>query len=662
VAKVLTLGTSGIEEIDLDSQTYYQEISIENNESSTLTDYQVKFIINTSSLISVGKLDINGTGMKVLDESDNPIPFGYINETWNTTTTEFWLKIDSISASSTNTYRFVYGNREWLTKTADLEDVMYFVDQFEGTSIDTSKWELVTGTTNPTVTNGKISFDSSEDRVINSIMVALPPTSNDWIQTYKVLPSSGSRKLIGAWNGIYSARLSANTTPWKLMNQDGSTSYVDVGANNYSTQLLEIILDYTNDRSRARINSGTLYNNTSNFDNTEIYKMQINNKISGTLDVDYAYVRKYTENEPNVVIGSEEEYNTPVPEHSIEEHINVSLSTLYNDDVFGYDSSIEKWTNKPRETSYNYQEITIENQETSTLTDYQVKFIINTSSLISVGKLDINGTGMKVLDESDNPIPFGYINETWNTTTTEFWLKIPSIGASSTHTYKFVYGNREWLTKTADLDDVMYFADQFEGSSMDTSKWTLTKGTANPTVSDGTMNFDTSEQKNLKSMMSSPPSTSSDWIYSYKLTAGSGSRTLIGGSVSDAVNSVRLDTQSTNNWQLFNYTGVVSYVAMFANDNSNVLADLVLDFSNSRSRGRINNSSWYNNTGQFTSSAMQMEIVNYIGGTTDVDYAYVRKYTENEPTVTISTEREYSEIIKISPSMKYIQYSMLGGF
>ncbi len=144
MAKVLTLGTSGIEEIDLDSQTYYyQEISIENNESSTLTDYQVKFIINTSALITAGKLKENATDMRVLDSTDNEVYFGYINETWNTTTTEFWLKIPTISGSETKVYKFAYGNSNWTNKTADLDNVMLFSDQFEGSSLETEKWTVL---------------------------------------------------------------------------------------------------------------------------------------------------------------------------------------------------------------------------------------------------------------------------------------------------------------------------------------------------------------------------------------------------------------------------------------------------------------------------------------------------------------------------------------
>jgi hypothetical protein len=94
-------------------------------------------------------------------------------------------------------------------------------------------------------------------------------------------------------------------------------------------------------------------------------------------------------------------------------------------------------------TQWGYRRsITINNtQNSNTLTDYQVNVTLNTASLISAGKMRSDCGDIRFTD-SDGNIPLSYwIESGCNTTNTKFWVKVPSIPASSTKTIYVYYGN-----------------------------------------------------------------------------------------------------------------------------------------------------------------------------------------------------------------------------
>ena len=311
MAKVLTLGTSGIEELDLDPTIYYQEVSVENEESTTLTDYQVKFIINTSALISAGKLNAEATNMRVLDSVDNPVVFGYINETWNTTTTEFWLKIDSFSASATNVYKFAYGNSNWTSKTADLDDVMLFVDEFEGSTLDLTKWTVTLGNS-PTVASGKVTMNGVVESRILGTMIA---NNVDCVHTfYGKLLGAGSY-VAAEYNWNNSVKLwkdGSGNAYFNAQNTNGGvgTTSTNIGASTSGTQKLEVVNDYSNLRGRRRVDEGTWDDLSANYNSVNNKGSYIRNILGFNSEFEYIHIRKYTANEPTVAIGSEEEYGS----------------------------------------------------------------------------------------------------------------------------------------------------------------------------------------------------------------------------------------------------------------------------------------------------------------------------------------------------------------
>jgi len=83
------------------------------------------------------------------------------------------------------------------------------------------------------------------------------------------------------------------------------------------------------------------------------------------------------------------------------------------------------------------REITIDNtQNSNNLTDYQILVTLDTQSLISQGKMRSDCGDIRFTD-SDGVTLLNY----WQESSDKFWVKVPSIPASSTKTIYVYYGN-----------------------------------------------------------------------------------------------------------------------------------------------------------------------------------------------------------------------------
>lgn len=119
--------------------TYLLDVDIDNT-GAALTDYQVNFEFDTAALIAAGKMRSDCGDLRLYD-SDQITPISYWVETGscNTTTTRVWTKVDLAVGPSTKTIYAKYGNLS-LTENQDGENIFDFFDDFEGSSVDTTKW------------------------------------------------------------------------------------------------------------------------------------------------------------------------------------------------------------------------------------------------------------------------------------------------------------------------------------------------------------------------------------------------------------------------------------------------------------------------------------------------------------------------------------------
>jgi len=114
---------------------YLREIYI--NPSTPEDNYQIKIILNPS-IFNYSRAQANGEDIRFMDVNYNPLP--YWIETWNPSGNSIiWVKI--LDFGTSNIY-FSYGN-EYATSESNGDNVFIFFDDFEGTSLNVTKWNSV---------------------------------------------------------------------------------------------------------------------------------------------------------------------------------------------------------------------------------------------------------------------------------------------------------------------------------------------------------------------------------------------------------------------------------------------------------------------------------------------------------------------------------------
>lgn len=89
------------------------------------------------------------------------------------------------------------------------------------------------------------------------------------------------------------------------------------------------------------------------------------------------------------------------------------------------------------------------------LQDFQVKITLNTQDLINNGKMNADGSDIRITSSDDccTPLPY-WIQSGINTPTTDVWVKVPTINQGATALTMY-YGNNAATTVVSNLDSVM---------------------------------------------------------------------------------------------------------------------------------------------------------------------------------------------------------------
>ena len=139
------------------SWLYRIPINITEQSGSTLTDYQVKVVVDTATLISEGKMNSDCSDMRFVDSDDVTSLSYWIESGCNTANTIVWVKVPSIPASSNKTIYMYYGNP---TATSESNGTAVF-DFFDDFSIDTTAQYTETADSG----SGYFSWDSTNLRL-----------------------------------------------------------------------------------------------------------------------------------------------------------------------------------------------------------------------------------------------------------------------------------------------------------------------------------------------------------------------------------------------------------------------------------------------------------------------------------------------------------------
>ncbi len=118
-----------------------------------------------------------------------------------------------------------------------------------------------------------------------------------------------------------------------------------------------------------------------------------------------------------------------------------------------------------------YRPVIVKEKSGQTLEDFQV--LINlTSANFDFSQAQPDGSDIRIVDEYGDFLP--YWIEEWNATAKKalIWTVVPEIPANGEVRLKIYYGNPNAVSRS-DGDKVFEFFDDFNGNSLNTSKWTV---------------------------------------------------------------------------------------------------------------------------------------------------------------------------------------------
>ena len=296
---------------------YRRGIIIDNTKNSnTLTDYQILVTLDTATLISAGKMRSDCGDIRFTDEDGTTLLSYWVEEGCNTANTKIWVKVPSIPASSTKTIYLYYGNPS-ATSQSNGDAVFEFFDDFEGSSLNTSKWDPYTAPSTYAVENGYLKMwsewggccgGSCVYNHFNTLNTFVPPFA---VESKFMVSGSmsltaccnicyhtifGNRDVIGVSSSSCGAVFRINTTyisnSYNFPDKDNWHRITKIFTPNY----LRLITDYGIDLNYSGdvISSGAigLAGDTDLSDGYDI--------------VDWIFVRKYTDPEPKVTVGKED--------------------------------------------------------------------------------------------------------------------------------------------------------------------------------------------------------------------------------------------------------------------------------------------------------------------------------------------------------------------
>lgn len=307
----------------LNGWKYRSELSIANSNNDTLLAHQVKYVVNTQDLVIASKAEIDGSDLRLTNAGGAQLPFWFDPITFNTTSTEIWIKVDSIFPAPilTNLYLF-YGN-SGVSPAYNANNTFEFFDDFSGATLNAAKWDscgnvtvaagkaLISATA---VRNGSIETVATfANKVTTEINVAAAiegiafmgqraPTGRGWNMAYENSAGSASMRLMSS-NTPGSSCIdltnqvpSANSVPTGSVTGIWSFSWFDSDSIIFKwPSALEVF------REDNMLSS--LYPVDKHFQIGTVFNAAA---MDGSISVDWARIRKYAEYEPAVSMINEQ--------------------------------------------------------------------------------------------------------------------------------------------------------------------------------------------------------------------------------------------------------------------------------------------------------------------------------------------------------------------
>ena len=176
--------------MSLPSWKYYLILPFTNSGSTDVTDYQLKLDFDNTDF-DFSRANSDGSDIRFLD-SDDRTPLNYWIKNWDSSgqMATIWVKV-SINANSSKKIRMYFGN-ENASNASNIADTALngLGDDFDGSSLDTSKWNTSGATGTWTVSDSAVKHTGSGDNVSESLISSLSVPTNNFAVNARVKENS----------------------------------------------------------------------------------------------------------------------------------------------------------------------------------------------------------------------------------------------------------------------------------------------------------------------------------------------------------------------------------------------------------------------------------------------------------------------------------------
>lgn len=322
----------GIELASLDpwfnsSFKYRHEFNLTSS-SDTLTDFQVKLILNSSNInyseTNNDGSDLRLTWLNITSGNEQEIPF-WIREDigWNKTGNSYvWVKAPLIDIDGEQFYYYYGNNTAVNSKSNGFTTFPHLFDDFDDGVLNTSIWNVESGT--PTETGGYLEvqgavLNASESHLYGVIEESLIPVDASWWDV---------EALYNVTTGDLMTYRRAIAGAWTFQTRDGSGSSSDSTAFSVLTSEHQLIFTYKPGIATLNRSDGESKQSTTYLPNDAGDVKFISADTNPLLKINYVFYHNYTD-------------DTITQSYGAEEGLGIQItSPLNNSEVFNKDTPI----------------------------------------------------------------------------------------------------------------------------------------------------------------------------------------------------------------------------------------------------------------------------------------------------------------------------------
>lgn len=282
-------------------------IEVDNRSNAKLTNYELKLNLNTSALVSAGKMRSLGQDIRFLDGNGNELNYWIEDGTMNSSSTTIWVKVDSLPDYARDTIYLFYGNATSVTKS-NANATFRFVDEFNGSTLSSGWGSCGTGTVWLSGGKLKLTSNSSTARVTTNAAIDGP-----LVVELQGVSSSGGSSMLGQTNTSgngYGVVLNGSTMQMNELTGSSCLSTNAVGGSQTTSGTGNWTFIWNGTEQKASLSGKDLTASQSGYSiSGKNYITLANFGASGTMEIDYLRVRLYTPNEPGITWGQEQNMN-----------------------------------------------------------------------------------------------------------------------------------------------------------------------------------------------------------------------------------------------------------------------------------------------------------------------------------------------------------------